>query len=460
MTPDPDFWMEHALLPGGWSEAVRVSVDGRGFIREVAPGATPAGEQVLRGPTLPGMPNVHSHAFQAAMAGLAERGGGNGNFWDWREVMYRFALALSPEDLEAVTAWAFMRMLLGGFTEAGEFHYIHHDRDGRPYSDPAELSLRVLEAARTAGIRLFLLPVFYAHGNFGGAPAEAGQRRFLHDLDGYMDLVLRMRKEIAELPGARLGIAPHSLRAVTPRQLAAAVEACRRIDPGTAVHIHLSEQRKEVEDCLSATGMRPGELLMDTVPVDGRTCLVHATHLEGGEIASLAKSGAVAGVCPVTEGNLGDGIFPGVEWLGAGGRFALGTDSNILIDASEELRWLEYGQRLRHERRNVLGEPGRSTGRTLFEGALSGGGAVLGGGPRGIAPGAPADWVTLDGEDALIRCRTGDGWIDAWVFASDSNPVRHVAVAGRLLVVDGRHRDQERIERAADAALRRLSAEG
>jgi formimidoylglutamate deiminase len=317
--------------------------------------------------------------------------------------------------------------------------------------------MRVLHAAKRTGIGLHLLPVFYSHGNFGGAKALEGQRRFLHDLDGFMDLLLRLKKEQRSDARFQLGIAPHSLRAVTMPQLRAVTEAFRSIDPSGRIHMHLAEQEREVNDCLAFSGKRPAAWLLDELPVDERWCLVHATHLDSNEIQRLAATGAVAGLCPITEGNLGDGIFSALDWKDQGGRIGIGTDSNILVSVSEELRWHEYTQRLRHEKRNLLGAAGQSTGGTIYRSCLEGGAHALGMGAFGLTVGASADWITLNDADPLMRARSGDGWLDTWIFASDQSLVRHVFVRGVGVIREGHHEREAAIESKALDVLRRIS---
>ena len=381
---------------------------------------------------IPGLPNLHSHAFQRAMAGLTERRGTEiDSFWTWREQMYRFVERLTPDDLEAIAAYAYMEMLEAGFTWVAEFHYLHHQPDGRPYDNIAEMSERIVSAAADVGIGLTLLPVFYRQGGFLGKPASAGQRRFLNDRDSYARLME------TRVPGGRIGIAPHSLRALTLDDLAWAAETWR----GQPAHVHVSEQTREVEDCLAAHGRRPVDLLMDTVAVDEHWCLVHATHADAGERARVAKAGAVVGLCPITEANLGDGVFDVPDFLIHGGRFGVGSDSNVRISAADELRTLEYGQRLIHRQRNVLGDPTRSTGCRLFEAALAGGRQAVG---------AAKDYavITLD-----ATSHRGDALLDHWLFAADNAAVRSVCRGDTELVARGRHRDRDRVTRRYRKAL-------
>src|SRR5581483_1747216 len=331
--------------------------------------------------------------FQRAMAGLVERRGPeDDSFWTWREVMYRFLARMTPDDIEAVAAWAYVEMLEAGFTSVGEFHYLHNAPDGQRYADPAETAARIVAAAQASGIGLALLPCFYAHGGCGGAPAKPGQTRFLSDLDGYWRLLEASRRHLAHLPGSVLGIAPHSLRAVDAREMRALVE---RWSAGP-IHIHAAEQTAEVAECVAWSCARPVEWLIDNMGIDQRWCLIHATHMTPEESLALARSGAVAGLCPITEANLGDGIFEAPPFLEAGGRFGIGTDSNVRISLAEELRTLEYGQRLRERKRNRLGPTGSSTGRHVYDMARSGGAQALGLDCGALVPGRRADILVLD----------------------------------------------------------------
>src|SRR5688572_3579181 len=446
-------WARSALLPEGWVENLRIEMrTGRITALERNVSARPGEESVAV--LLPGMPNLHSHAFQRGMAGLTEyRGPAADNFWSWRTLMYRFVARMTPEDLEAVTTWAFIEMLEAGFTRVGEFHYVHHDPAGKPYADPAELTSRVMASAERSGIALTLLPVFYAQGGFGGAPAHEGQRRFLHDVSGFARLLDSSRRLAAALPDAVVGIAPHSLRAVTPQQLGELLPLARG-----PIHMHAAEQTGEVEDCLKWSGARPVQWLLDNAPVDARWCLVHSTHIDDMEISRLANSGAVAGLCPVTEANLGDGIFPVTRFLAAGGRFGIGTDSNVSIAVNDELRQLEYSQRLRDWARNVVGGEQPSTGHNLFTGALGGGSQALGIPPQqaGLALGACADFFSLNADAPAFAERSGDSVLDSFVFAGVRNAIDGVWRAGRKLVSAGRHHARDEAARAWRAAVSRL----
>jgi formimidoylglutamate deiminase len=417
----------------------------------------PAGTEVVAGPLLPGMADLHSHAFQRAMAGLAEVAGtGPDSFWTWRDTMYRLVGRLSPEDVETISTWLQIELLKGGYTSVAEFHYLHHNAESRPFDNPAEMALRILAAAGQSGIGLTLLPVFYAHSGFGAAAPQPEQRRFIHDVDGFLALMDRLAGPAMQA-GATLGLALHSLRAATVEEMRHILAAL----PGEAypIHIHVAEQEGEVEACLAWSGRRPVAYLLDEMPVGRRWCLVHATHIDEAETLRLVASRAVVGLCPATEASLGDGIFPAVDYRAAGGRFGIGTDSHVATGVAEELRLLEYGQRLRDRRRNRLADgPGRSVGRSLFDAALAGGAQALGQGPPGIVPGARADFIVLDGADPFIAMGQGDALLDRWIFALGDRAIRHVMVRGQWRVRDGRHALDGEIGRAFRDTLSRLTA--
>jgi len=443
--------LRRALLPEGWAGDVRLSFRG-GVIAAVEPGQKPAPGDERHGVGVPGMANLHSHAFQRAMAGLTEqRGPATDTFWTWRETMYRFALSIGPEEVQAVAALLYAEMLEAGFTSVGEFHYLHHAPDGTPYTNIAELAERIVAAASGTGIGLTLLPVFYAHGNFGGAAAHDGQRRFLNDPARFAELLAASRAAVARLPGARIGVAPHSLRAVTEAELGGVVALA---DDGP-VHMHVAEQVREVEDSVAFSGQRPVEWLLARFAVDARWCLIHATHMTPQETTALARTGAVAGLCPLTEGNLGDGTFPARTFRAAGGRFGVGSDSNVQIGVAAELRQLEYAQRLAHRERNVMAESGGSTGRALFEAAASGGAQALGG-AHGFRVGAPADLVTLADENPLYAHLSDDRLLDAWVFSAGNALVDCVWAGGVRRVTGGRHHDRPALAATYRAAMARL----
>jgi formiminoglutamate deiminase len=453
MAPDRMLWFETALLPTGWARDVRLTT-GDGLIARVETDVLPAAADERYAVAIPGLGNLHSHGFQRGMAGLAETRGPEGdNFWTWREVMYRFLDRLGPDDVEAITAQAYVEMLEGGFTRVGEFHYLHHDPSGRPYANVSELAGRVAAAAHATGIGLTLLPVFYAHGNFGGAAPTHGQRRFLNGVDGFARLFEASARAIANLDDANLGVAPHSLRAVTPDELSHVVA----LAPGKPIHIHAAEQTKEVDDCVAWSGMRPVEWLLEKARVDAHWCLVHATHMTRSETKRLAASGVVAGLCPITEANLGDGIFPSTDYLVESGTFGLGTDSNVQIGAADELRGLEYAQRLSVRARNVLSrEPGQSTGRTMFDGALEGGARALGVPVWGLREGASADLISFDLTTARLAGRRENSVLDSWIFAGGG--IDCVWRRGHKVVAGGRHHNREVVRERYSRVIERLLA--
>lgn len=438
-----------ALLANGWAKDVRITVQS-GRIASVETGASSVEGDERHDTIVAGMPNLHSHAFQRGMAGLAEmRGPGSDSFWSWRTVMYRFALSMTPDDVEAVAGQLYVEMLEAGFTRVGEFHYLHHDKDGGPYGDIAEMAARIASAASATGIALTLLPVFYAHAGFGGTAPGEGQRRFINDRESYSHLLERCRSLTNALPEGITGVAPHSLRAVTPEELTDVVTMAG----DKPVHIHISEQVKEVEDSIAWSGRRPVEWLLDNQTVDGRWCFIHATHMTEAETRGMAKAGAIAGLCPITEANLGDGTFPATNFFADGGRYGVGSDSNVLIGLPDELRQLEYSQRLFHRARNVLAAPGSSTGRALFDGALVGGAAALGA-ESGIAAGKAADFVSVKTRHGLDL--DGDALLDGWIFANGAE-VDCVWVHGRKQVEGGRHVAREAIGRRFTATMRALA---
>lgn len=441
----PSYFAEHALLPTGWATNVRLDVDASGTITSVTADTIAGDAERLHGIAVPGMPNLHSHAFQRAMAGLAERVGPEGdNFWSWREVMYRFLARLSPADVEAIATQLYVELLKHGYTAVAEFHYLHNDPDGRPYENRAELAERIVAAASAAGIGLTLLPVLYQTSQFGGVAPAPGQRRFILATDDFVDLVERLYQRHRRDRQIRIGIAPHSLRAVTPNMLAACIEAATRLDAAMPIHIHAAEQTKEVEDCLTWSGQRPVEWLLDHAPVDTRWCLVHCTHMTPAETERLAASGAVAGLCPTTEANLGDGIFSLTAYVRAGGRFGIGTDSNVSTNPVEELRWLEYTQRLIKRARNVTeSTQGAATGAGLFRRATAGGAQALGRPIGGLEPERRADIVVLDPDHPALTGRNGDTLLDSWIFCGTGTPVRDVMVGGHWVVRDGMHVHEE-----------------
>jgi formimidoylglutamate deiminase len=426
---------------GAWHESARANVGDDGRIAGVQAGMVDGTGETIGRWALPGMPNLHSHAFQRAMAGLAERRGtSEDSFWSWREVMYAFAERIGPDDLRDIAAQLYVEMLKAGYTRVCEFHYLHRQPDGAPYDDPAAMSLALVEAAREVGIGLTLLPVLYMTGGFDGRALAPRQRRFGLGVDEYLALLERLRglRDVQ----VEVGIALHSLRAVPPDAMRAVLSS--QMARECPVHIHVAEQIGEVQDCLAVRNARPVEWLLDHAEVDARWCLVHATHLGADECHRAAASGAVAGLCPTTEGNLGDGLFPLRAWLDAGGVLGIGSDSHISVSPVEELRWLEYGQRLASGKRNVAAVPGGSVGQTLWQAALEGG-ARAAGQPAALSPGSVADLVVLDDASPLLAARDQASMLDSFIFAGNTPLVRDVMAGGRWVVRDFRHHDEDRI---------------
>jgi formimidoylglutamate deiminase len=441
------FHFSQVLLPNGWARDIRMTVTD-GIITALATGpAQPSDTRIAA--AVPGLPNLHSHAFQRGMAGQAEVAGPtDDSFWTWRETMYRFAAAITPDDLQAIAAMAYAEMLETGFTRVGEFHYLH----GVGAAGPQAMTEAIVAAAAETGIALTHLPVFYANGGFGAQAPSDRQRRFVLSLDDYARLIDDARTAAGALPDAVVGVAPHSLRAVTPEQL----NEVARLGDGP-VHIHVAEQVKEVEDCLAWSGARPVEWLLANADVGTRWCAIHATHMTEAETRALAASGAVAGLCPITEANLGDGLFPAEAFVAAGGRYGVGSDSNVRIDAAEELRLLEYGQRLAARGRTRLVGRGSSNGAAMWTAAVQGGAQALGA-PAGLVVGAPADFVALDLDHPALAARTGAALTDALVFVGGREAIAGVWRRGRQLVAEGRHHDRERIVTRYRRTIERLLA--
>ncbi len=430
-----------AMLAEGWSKDVVIDVDDRGGIAAVRARQAPGAAETAGGPVIPGMANVHSHAFQRAMAGLAERmGSSEDSFWTWREVMYSFLKQLGPDQVRAIASQLYCEMLKNGYTAVAEFHYLHNAPDGKPYANRVEMAQQYLLAAQQTGIAITMLPSLYAYGNFGEEPLAPAQKRFAGSPDSILGMVSALKKQIGDNPDMRLGVAPHSLRAVSPAMLKDLVAGLSAIDRKAPIHIHLAEQIKEVNDCLSWSGQRPVEWLLSNMPVDSRWCLAHCTNISQSEAEKLSASGAAVGLCPTTEGNLGDGIFPFSRFRDKRGRWGIGGDSHVSQTPVEELRWLEYVQRLAARRRNIAASPSQpSVGATLWREAAAGGAQALARPMGAIAPGVRADLVVLDTDHINLVGRSGDRLLDAFLFAGDGQMVKHVMVGGKWIVRDGRH---------------------
>ncbi len=450
---------ERALLADGWAERVAIDIAPDGNIAEVRAGATDREAEYLPGHLVPGMVDLHSHAFQRAMAGLAQdRPPGRADFWSWRQRMYAIATRITPEDLWVIAACLYIDLLKGGYTTVVEFHYLHGPPEGGTYEDPAVMSLALHEAAQEAGIALTLAPVWYARAGLADEEPSPAQRRFMLDLAGFGDILDRVDRLFRDDRDRRVAAAAHSLRAVAPDRLADFLTEVDRRDAQAPLHIHVAEQPKEVEDCLAVHGARPVELLADRVPLGPRWCLVHATHVTERERALLAASGAVAGLCPTTEADLGDGLFPFAEYWHDRGAWGVGSDANLFTTAGGELRLLEYGQRLQRVRRLIATRPEEThCGAALYRAALAGGARAAGRPVGRIAPGFRADLVHLDGRHPLLAGREGDAVLDTLVFAGGAGSfVRDVMVGGLWRVRGGVHADEERAYLGLARTVRRL----
>ncbi|MEN0580811.1 formimidoylglutamate deiminase [Phytobacter palmae] len=438
----PAYFAPRVLLARGWAHHVRLEVDDVGILTDITPQASPDGCIPLSGPVVPGMPNLHSHAFQRVMAGLAEVAGDpQDSFWTWRDLMYRMVQRLTPEQVGVIARQLYIEMLKGGYTQVAEFHYLHNDISGKPYADRGEMTAQLSAAAGDAGIGLTLLPVLYSYAGFGGQPAQAGQKRFIQDADSYLEQQAIIGRQINGKWLQNQGLCFHSLRAVTPEQMEQVLCAS---DPTLPVHIHIAEQQKEVNDCLSWSGQRPISWLYDHLDIDARWCLIHATHADGYEVTKMARSGAVAGLCPTTEANLGDGIFPAVDYLAQEGRWGIGSDSHVSLNVVEELRWLEYGQRLRDQRRNRLVTAGQTrVGDVLYTQALSGGAQACGVKVGQLSVGYRADWLVLDNQDPYLAVANDSELLNRWLFAGHAGQIRDVYVGGVARVIDGIHPQQQ-----------------
>lgn len=442
-------WARQALLPSGWKNNVLIAIDPHGNIASTASDQERPvnGCFSVNGILIPGITNLHSHAHQRAMAGLAEKScvGQDklDSFWSWRSIMYNYLEKIQADEIHSIAAQLYLEMLQFGYTGVAEFQYLHHDPDGKPYQNRAELTLQCLQAADDVGIAFTALPVLYQYSGFGSVQATEGQKRFLNDADEFLSIVESLGCVVSESENRSLGIAPHSLRAVDEALLTDVLRQSSDID---IIHIHIAEQQKEVDDCLSWSGQRPVEWLFDRFQPDARWCLIHATHMNQKETAQLAGSGAVAGLCPTTEANLGDGLFNAADYIERHGHWGIGSDSHISISPVEELRWLEYGQRLLTQRRCVLGSQAMSsTGRNLFQQACAGGARATGRLAGKIEPGYRGDFIVIDGVHPRLYGRRGDDLIDSWLFSGNGNPVTDVFVGGRHVIRDGHHADEIQI---------------
>lgn len=452
------YFAKRAFLSEGWADNVHFTVE-NGLIRDITPNSNEQYQDVLlSGPVLPTLANLHSHAFQRVMAGVAEVNlNPNDSFWSWRDLMYRVVQKLTPIDVQVIATQLYIDMLKAGYSQVGEFHYLHHEAGGLAYQRPEEMALQLLHAADLAGIGMTLLPVLYSHSGFGGRAPNVGQLRFIHSSDSYLALHNACEKAIYKerSNGVRhkLGICFHSLRAVTKVQIETVLAGLNKSIP---IHIHIAEQQKEVEDCLHWSGLRPVQWLHNEIGLDERWCLVHATHLDNSELNAIAESNSVAGLCPSTEANLGDGIFPAVEYGEAKGRWGIGSDSHVSLSITDELRSLEYSQRLRDQQRNRLYCPEQQfVGDYLFQQALQGGNQACDV-SLGLAIGNRADFMVLDGEHPFIEASESKDLINRWIFACNEKIVKDVFVAGEQVVFDFKHKYEESSRKAFVQVIRKI----
>ncbi|MFT5506618.1 MAG: formimidoylglutamate deiminase [Gammaproteobacteria bacterium] len=442
-------WAKSALLSDGWANHVEITIDPQGDIVQILTDQDyQQGDRV--GLLIPGVPNVHSHAHQRAMSGLAERAGQSGDaaqdsFWTWRKVMYHYLERIQPEHLKAISAQLYLEMLKAGYTNVGEFQYLHHQSDGKPFDDRSEMSQQCMQAASEVGIGFTALPVLYQYGGFGSQPSLDGQKRFLNNADEFGEIVLALQNSCRDNKNNSVGIAAHSLRAVDQSLLAEVINNLG-VDNLAAIHIHIAEQTKEVDDCLAWSGQRPVEWLLERFDVNQQWCLIHATHMTHQETLDMAQSGAIAGLCPTTEANLGDGFFNAQEYVKAGGQWAIGSDSHISIDPVEELRWFEYGVRLQTRGRSLMvSEQMKNTGRNLLDQALLGAESACGRQIGKLGVGYRADMLVLDDQHPRLYGRHEDDLIDSWIFSGNENLVNRVYVGGRLVIKDGQHPQEQEI---------------
>lgn len=448
-----NLFVEKALLSDGWAHNVRITID-EGIITGINHSPKQAHDTEMP-IVIPGMTNVHSHAFQRAFAGLTELKTSNqDNFWSWREAMYSLLSHLGPDEIEIITQQLYVEMLKAGYTHVGEFHYIHNDKDGKPYRDHTIMSSSIIDVAIDIGIRITHLPVFYAHSGFGGKSPTEGQKRFLHTPQSFLSLYTELDSYYANHPSVKIGIAPHSLRASTPDEL---TELFENVASTTRIHIHIAEQLAEVEDCCAWSGQRPVDWLYDHFDIDSRWCLVHATHVTESELKRIADSKTSVGLCPTTEANLGDGIFPTAEYLARGGKICIGSDSHVSISPIEELRFLEYEQRLIHRKRGILSSPGKSVGQSLWMETATNGSNALGTAGGSISIGRCADLIALNPNCPSLITKDDRTRMDGVVFDGNINPVTDVMVNGQWVIKDCHHPAENEIFNAFRALCRKLN---
>ena len=469
MTSSSKLLFESVLLPDGWAANVVVEINPNGDfvdVQRLRP-KNSTEYQTVAGCIIPGMPNCHSHAHQRGLAGLGEKAGWDtenehkaiDSFWTWRVAMYHYLERIQPQHLYAIAQQLYLEMLEAGYTHVGEFQYLHHDQKGDAYANKAEMTLQCMQAASDLGIGFTALPVLYRYGGFGGQDALAGQQRFLNNVEPFCEIVHSLfdAARNSEHRNCAVGIAPHSLRAITEPLLNEVIDALPKTQLA-AIHMHVAEQIREVDECMAWCGERPLQWLLNRFDVDQQWCLIHATHMNDQETARLAQSGAVAGLCPTTEANLGDGFFNLIDYVNQGGVWAIGSDSHISVSPVEELRWLEYGQRLLHQQRNVMADKQNlNTGMALYCSALAGGRQSSGAKIGSIAAGQRADFIVLDSQHPRLYHRTEQDLMDSWLFSGNENLIQDVYVGGVKVIDHGQHVHQEKIARAFKRVIDELA---
>jgi formimidoylglutamate deiminase len=449
------------LFDNVWESGFQLDIDNSGLITKVSSDVSIEESEFIDGSVVPGMPNIHSHAFQRAMVGMTEFGDDrNDNFWSWRSSMYQLAAKIEPEQLYFVASQLYMEMLEAGYTSVVEFHYLHHQNNGKKYTNPAQMSEAIIRAASDTGINLTLLPVLFMRADFDDNSLKKEQKRFHHSIDDYLDLLFTLSGS-SNHPDIKTGIAFHSLRTVTKDAMQQILNSLDNSSSNTPVHIHIAEQEKEVRDCLAHEGARPVQWLFDHFSVNDNWCLIHATHVEPSELVSISSSACTVGLCPTTEANLGDGIFPVQEFLQLDGSIAIGSDSQTSINPMEELRWLEYGQRLIKRERNLAKSKDElHTGKSLWNSAVHGGAKAAGQSVNGIKPGNLANLIVLDDKHPALYGKKENFLLDSAIFASNSNPVKDVMARGKWLVKDGHHILSEKITRDFRKTITELIHQG
>ena len=438
-------YAESILLTDGWAKRQTLTIND-GIIVAINSGKSENVDHEV-GTIIPGMVNCHSHAFQRAFAGFSEQGSeGQDSFWTWRNIMYKFLGQLTDKNAEVIANQLYIEMLKMGYTRVAEFHYLHHDINGDNYAELATMAHAIFKAAQQSGIGLTLLPVLYRHSGFGELLPTDGQKRFINSVGQFNQLVSDCYDLSQNYSNTNIGIAPHSLRAVDKNSLIEVVAHVRSLDANAPIHIHIAEQQKEVDDCLAHYGQRPVEWLLANIPLDSHWCLIHATHITEQERRGIIASKAIAGICPTTEANLGDGIFPTTEFLSEQGTLAIGSDSHISVNPIEELRWLEYTQRLIKQQRAILADAKQaSVGQNLWQQAAKGGAQSTNTNTGELAIGKQADLLVLDEQQTRLFASSEQHLLDSLIFASQKNPVQDVMVNGQWVVRNYQHEAEQDI---------------